>query len=91
MKGYKTSKDYKHLIELLDKGYEVVCFCTYDINRNGIIVTDVCRARSQENGRYSISARGIEYGCYWPSMHAFDSFEEMCEHLKLDYIEPTEL
>ena len=25
MKGYKTSKNYKRLKELLDKGYKVVC------------------------------------------------------------------
>ena len=30
MNGYKTSKDYKRLKELVDNGYRVVCFTTYD-------------------------------------------------------------
>ena len=56
MKGelnYITSKDYKHLKELLDSGIVVVGFTTYDFNRFGkdepdykpMIVTDVCLIR----------------------------------------------
>lgn len=87
MKGYKTSKDYKHLKELLDNGYQVVCFCTYDVNK-GYYVTDVCKATCYD-GRYQISARGIEYGAYWPKMHRYKSFEDMCENRNIEFIEPN--
>ena len=32
MKGYKTSKDYKHLKELVETGLDVVCFVTWDFD-----------------------------------------------------------
>ncbi len=84
---YKTSKDYKRLKELLDKGYQVVCFTTYDWG-DGDFVTDVCKATAYD-GRYQISARGIEYCSYWAGMHRYKSFEDACEHCQIEFIEPT--
>ena len=89
MNGYKTSKDYKRLKELVDNGYRVVCFTTYDWDE-GYDVTDICCA-DQYDGRYRLSARGIEYGAYWKGMKRFESFENMCEHCRIEFIEPTEL
>lgn len=89
MNGYKTSKDYKRLKELVDNGYRVVCFTTYDWDE-GYDVTDICCA-VQYDGRYQLSARGIEYGAYWKGMKRFESFEDMCEHCRIEFIEPTEL
>ena len=99
MKGYKTSRDYKRLKELLDQGYDVVCFCTYDFNENWkdkegyheMIVTDICRARRTRDNWYHIGARGLEYGTYWEDMNRYDSFEKMCENINIEFIEPTEL
>lgn len=84
---YKTSRDYKRLKALLEAGYEVVCFTTYDWG-SGYEVTDVCRARF-DGERYQISARGIEYCCYWAGMHRYKSFEDACEQSKIEFIEPT--
>lgn len=84
---YKTSKDYKRLKELLDKGYTVVCFTTYDYG-DGDYVTDVCKATCYD-GRYQIAARGIEYTAYWPTMRRYNSFEEACRESNIEFIEPN--
>ena len=88
MIGYKTSKDYSRLKELLDKGYDVVCLSTYDFNV-GDEVTDVCKA-TKYDGIYSISARGIEYTTYWPGMHRYKSFEEACRESNIEFFDITE-
>ena len=103
MKGYKTSKDFKHLKELLDAGKEVVCFITYDFNEHNkekpdyepIITTDVCTAKVLSKGteyeQYTISCRGTGFLNYWK--HGFDykyTFEELCEAQNVEYIEPDE-
>lgn len=101
MKGYKTSRDYKRLKELLDAGYEVVCFITYDFYQfdtkphEPSMVTDVCSARLLEKGNkyahYSISCRGTGFLHYW--LEGFDysyTFEELLEKNNIEFIEPTE-
>lgn len=85
MKGYKTSKDYTRLKELLDKGYAVVCLTTYDFHA-GDEVTDVCKA-TKYDGDYRISARGIEYTSYWPGMHRYKSFEEACMESNIEFFD----
>lgn len=87
MNNYKTNKDYKHLKKLLDEGYEVVCFCTYDLNE-GYYVTDICKA-TYYDGWYHISARGIEYCSYWPECARYKSFEDMCTQNNIEFIEPV--
>ena len=95
---YNTSRDYKRLKELLDKGYQVVCFVTYDFNENQkgredyheSITTDICYGRCDDNsGWYHFCARGIEYAAYWSNMWRYKSFEEMCEKNSIEFIEPT--
>ena len=98
---YKTSRDMKRLKKLLDAGYEVVCFITYDWNRadrdkpgyEPIMATDVCIARLDGRGKYAryiISCRGTEFLDYW--LHGFDynyTFVEMLEARDIQFIEPT--
>ena len=94
--SYKTSRDYKRLKELLDAGYQVVCFTTYDFNEHDkgredyqeYLTTDICYAYLYD-GRYYLAARGIEYSAYWPDMRRYKSFEEMCEDSQVEFIEPT--
>lgn len=94
--SYNTSRDYKHLRELLDQGYQVVCFTTYDINEHNkgredyfeLVTTDICYGR-KDGGWYYFHARGIQYASYWPDMHRYKSFEEMCEAEDIEFIEPT--
>lgn len=105
MKGelnYNTSKDYKHLKELLDAGIVVVGFTTYDWNERRkddkdytpMITTDVCIIRLLDKGnhyeRYDCSVRGNGYGDYYVRDSKF-SFEDYCDALQLQYIEPTKL
>lgn len=99
IEGYKTSKDYSHLRELLDQGKTVVCFTTYNFNRwhpdqEPMMTTDICVGKllngdSPEYKHYSFSARGIGYGDYWPMDDKF-TFEELCEAKNIEYIEPNE-
>ena len=100
MRGYKTSKDYRRLKELLDKGYEVVCFITYDFFKHDqghepSMTTDVCTARllerDSEYAHYDLSCRGVGYLHYW--LHNFDykfTFEEALQANNIEFIEPEE-
>ena len=81
-KGYKTSKDYKRLKELLDEGFDVICFCDY-----GDQYRDLCYAYKDDDW-YRISSRCIEYNVYWKDMHRYSSFEEMCKDSNIEFIEP---
>lgn len=102
MKGYKTSKDYTHLKELVEKGQDVVCFVTWDFDflnsepHEPMMVTDVCYCRyfqssNPEYTHYSFSSRGHGFGDYWPSMDdGRMTFEDLCGTLFLEYIEPNE-
>ncbi len=68
--GYKWSRDYKRLKQLLDDGYEVVCLIDYDFWRDGEhpMSRDICRARKHVNEDdsdfdfYAFSSRGQGYG-----------------------------
>ena len=104
MKGYKTSKDYKHLIELLNNGVEVVCFYTYDWNGHHkdqpdyapSLVTDVCTAKLLNKGgqyeHYIISCRGTGFLDYWTRDMPYNyTFEELLEARDIEYIEPDNL
>lgn len=64
--SYKVSKDYPRLKKLLDEGYKVVCWVTYERDRcGGCIVTDIAEADrlgEEEYMNYNIKVR--EY-CFW--------------------------
>lgn len=87
MKGYKTSKDYKKLKKLIDEGLRIICLVPYDETSEE--ATCVCTA-SLYQGWYHISSLGVEYGTYWPEMHRYKSFEDMCENIRVEFIEPNE-
>ena len=101
MKGYKTSKDYKRLKELLDSGYEVVCFVTYDFNEHckdsvgyfPLMTTDLCSAKVREKGNkfenYSLSVRGCSYIEYWSNFDTYVTFEKLLDMYNVEFIEPT--
>lgn len=101
MKAYKTSRDYKRLKELLDKGYVIVGFTTYDFNKwrvgkeqyEPMMTTDVCEAKLAGKGtnyeRYCFGVRGVSFGEYWPECKI--PFEIWCaKALDFEFIEPTE-
>ena len=100
---YKTSRDMKRLKALLDMGYEVVCFYTYDWNtprvgekpedHEPMMTTDVCVARMLDKGgkyeRYVISCRGSEFLCYWTKGMRYNySFVHLLEARDIQFIEP---
>lgn len=101
--GYETSRDYKHLKELLDEGKDVIGFVTYDFHsrfRNEpdykpFVVTDVCCFRLLNKGkegceRYSFGVRGCCYDEFFTDDCDFD-FEKACKDLLVEYIEPKRL
>jgi len=76
MKGYKLSKDYHRLKELLDKRYEVIC-----LNKGGLIgvmfcVKDLYVFRG--NMIFELAKRNTEY------------FDRDCGSYDIEFIEPTE-
>lgn len=86
------------LKELLDKGYEVVCFYTHDISyseegESPIIVSDVCTAKyieDEEFGRYVIGCRGSVFIEYWTENFPYKyTFEELLAARDIQFIEPT--
>lgn len=96
--NYKTSKDYRRLKELLDAGYSVVCFTTYDWlyhemePHTPMMTTDVCMARlldkDNKYAHYNISCRGTCYLVYWLHDTNRTTFEEECELQNIEFIEP---
>ena len=80
MKGYKTSKDYKRLKELLDEGYEVV------IVEYGIKGPILSHGHTVfERRKYYLCG-----SCIWGQSDP-DSFEETCRLYGIEFIEPTEI
>lgn len=83
MTGYKTSKDYKQLKELLDSGYEViVVFPLNDIEERIYI------AWKHPAGVYYLGD-DRKYDSRL-SAHQRFSFVEECKAYNIEFIEPTE-
>lgn len=99
MVPYNTSRDMHHLKELLDKGYEVVCFYTHDAfgvkeeSHTPYMVTDVCIARyieDDEFSKYLIGCRGSVFIEYWTENFPYKyTFEELLAARDIQFIEPT--
>lgn len=71
--GYKWSRDYKRLKQLLDEGYEVVCMADYEW-REGHVSRDICMGclilgSTEESDHYSFFCRGICYCELYPSWY----------------------
>lgn len=78
--GYKWSRDYKRLKQLLDDGYEVVCLADYDWH-DGRISRDICTGRlilgsTEEYDLYSFSCRGVCYCELYPAWHRDQNMTE---------------
>lgn len=97
--AYKLSKDYKRLKELLDNGYEVVCFADYNWE-DGFVSRDICIGRfikgsTKEHDHYTLSCRGIAYVECYPSWYKDrgntdeEIFEIIVGRAHIEFIEPT--
>jgi hypothetical protein len=88
--NYKTSKDYKRLKELLDKGGPVVCIVNngWNVAKNEPY-REICRGEKNEYGRYAFWCYGAEFCAYFPGSKRFGSFEDMCEYMDIEFIEPN--
>ena len=78
-KGIETSKDYKHLKELLDKGEKIVALV--QIRPPGYRKYHTLATAGIHNGQKYYS---IGYGYVFTD----DAFFKQCESLELEYIEP---
>lgn len=78
--GYKWSRDYKRLKQLLDNGYEVVCLADYNYG-DGDVARDICTGRlilgsTEEYDHYTFSCRGIAYCELYPSWYKDQNMTE---------------
>ena len=90
--GYKLSRDYKRLKELLRDGYKIVCFVDYSYRDNNYVVRDVCLGKyKSEYDVLELTARGICYFDYnenfSKSYKDYPSFECMCETSNVEFID----
>ena len=79
MKGYKTSKDYKRLKELLDAGNEVIVFDKYGVA--------LARLRSKDNPEF----RCYDIGSFTIFSTRLERLEEILNEHMIEFIEPTEV
>ena len=80
IEGYKTSRDYKELFEMMTKA-SVVCVVDYG-------ETGRCRDVAHtlfRDGVYQISARGISYVC----AETLEEFIKQCESDNVEFIPPN--
>lgn len=85
---YKTSRDYKRLKELLDKGYQIVCFVDYKWSDQSV-VRDICIAKYiNTTEEYPFTVRGL---CYmdWSHNRKY-TFDEICEAVNVEFIDIKE-
>ena len=88
MKGYKTSKDYKRLKELLDKGWNVIIMYEVEGARLGDVVwkSSVARFTAGSSARFD----SYELGPASMFRRNFKRFEANCKFWDFEFIEPTE-
>ena len=77
MKGYKTSKDYKRLKELLDKGYSVIC----------LVHDKDCGLASRDIG---IGWYLFDFVYSYPMEFPSSVFGRECKKNRIEFIEPNE-
>ena len=89
--GYKWSRDYRRLKELLDAGYEVVCMADY-VYFNKTQDREICLARKQvfsksEYTRYAFLTMGVTYFDFpiWREKQC--SFEGWASKRNLEFID----
>ena len=86
MKGYTTSKDYKRLKELLDKGYTVL-ICCFDEELGGMYKGDNSWPGWEWGARYGFETYNHSRTIYGEDL---DGFERQCYQYGIEFIEPTE-
>ena len=79
MKGYKTSKDYKRLKELLDAENEVIIFGKYGV--------DMARLRNKDNPEIW----NYDFGSFTIFSTRFERLEKILNDNGIEFIEPTEV
>lgn len=77
MKGYKTSKDYKRLKELLDEGHKIIVLYPSDFSQRFPLATVAFKCK---DGSYCVAGNS-------PS---FEDVVHHCESNNIEFIEPTE-
>lgn len=77
MKGYKTSKDYAPLWELINKGYRVICEIQTSLSPQLVYVS------------YDLIGFAIGAHTYAQRKDEVNSFIDKCKELDLEFIPPT--
>ena len=85
--NYQTSKDYKHLKELLDKGIKVICFVDTEVSEKWEYVFQNIGLAYKGNLFYEIASQGISYISWYDELPF--TFEQLCENKNVEFIEPT--
>ena len=87
MKGYRTSKDYKKLKELLDKGYIVVLLWVHDATSN--LFAGIARRVPHIQGGVDGDWYSLDSWSYFPTINR-ETFEEYCQGRGFTFILPEE-
>lgn len=94
--SYKVSKDYPRLKQLLDEGYKIVCWVTWDwsLGENDM-VTDIAEAKRLGEGeylKYMIYVRGTCFFEAHPNWKEFNQNDKWMYKLwkkdNLQFIDP---
>lgn len=86
MKGFRTSKDYHKLWDLIQNNHRIPAWINYTTLSNGKIVYDLVEVKITYNKYYSIGVRGCGYG---DLSDQIDDFIRDCETFELQWIEPN--
>jgi hypothetical protein len=90
MKGFKMSRDYKLLWDLIHNDYRIPAWVDYDrsrVTRDKPLrdIVEVKRAYMREG--YMIGTRGIGYE---PCEQTFEAFKDTCKFHNLEFIVPAQ-
>lgn len=87
LSAYRLSTDYDRLIDLLDKGYEVICLADYNAIGEHPPERDVCVAKRRDN-RYSIGARSAEYcGYTLGASERYETFQRRLSRHNVEFVD----
>lgn len=85
LKGYRTSRDFTRLKELLDNGYRVVILWEHDTTKN--IFPDIARRVPHIDGGVDGDWYSVGIWSYFPTLNT-DPFEVFCTRIGFTYIDP---
>ena len=86
LQGYKISKDYKRLVELMGYGYSVICAFEY---RSNIVPCFDSVATLRTNGRYTLTESATAEGLsiLVISEKTEEKFIEQCKKSHISFID----